>query len=116
MCIRDRSGILAAKNSAKNNFKTLLLDEKNELGGSTIFETNENKKINNTFSSEWLKKEISELKNIKNLEIKTRTSVAAYHQYNYLLARENLTDHLEKKYKKNKIRQRLLKIRAKKLS
>ena len=109
------SGILAAKNAAKNNYKTLLLDEKNELGGSTIFETNENKKINNTFSSEWLKKEISEVKNIKNLEIKTRTSVAAYHQYNYLLARENLTDHLEKKDKKNKIRQRLLKIRAKKV-
>ena len=109
------SGILAAKNAAKNNYKTLLLDEKNELGGSTIFETNENKKINNIFSSEWLKKEISELKNIKNLEIKTRTSVAAYHQYNYLLARENLTDHLEKKDKKNKIRQRLLKIRAKKV-
>jgi sarcosine oxidase subunit alpha len=29
------SGILAAKNAAKNNFKTLLVDEKNELGGST---------------------------------------------------------------------------------
>ena len=84
------SGILAAKNAAKNNFKTLLLDEKNELGGSTIFETNEENKINNKLASEWLKKEISELKNIKNLEIKTRTSVAAYHQYNYLLARENL--------------------------
>ena len=61
-----------------------------------------------------VKKEIEELKNIKNLEIKTRTSVAAYHQYNYLLARENLTDHLEKD-KTNKIRQRLLKIRAKKV-
>ncbi len=109
------SGILAAKNAAKNNFKTLLLDEKNELGGSTIFEINEENKINNKLASEWLKKEISELKNIKNLEIKTRTSVAAYHQYNYLLARENLTDHLEKKDKKNKIRQRLLKIRAKKV-
>ncbi len=109
------SGILAAKNAAKNNFKTLLLDEKNELGGSTIYETNEYNKINNNLASEWLKKEINELKNIKNLEIKTRTSVAAYHQYNYLLARENLTDHLDKKDKKNKIRQRLLKIRAKKV-
>ena len=62
-----------------------------------------------------LKKEIQELKNIKNLEIKTRTSVAAFHGYNYLLARENLTDHLEKKDKQGKIRQRLLKIRAKKV-
>ncbi len=109
------SGILAAKNAAKNNYKTLLLDEKNELGGSTIYENNESNKVDNKISSEWLKKEIEELKNIKNLEIKTRTSVAAYHQYNYLLARENLTDHLEKKYKTNKIRQRLLKIRAKKV-
>ena len=38
-----------------------------------------------------------------------------YHGYNYLLARENLTDHLEKKDKQGKIRQRLLKIRAKKV-
>ena len=61
------------------------------------------------------KKEIQELKGIKNLEIKTRTSVAAYHQYNYLLARENLTDHLEAKDKTNKIRQRLPKTRSGKI-
>ncbi len=109
------SGILAAKNAAKNNFKTLMVDEKNELGGSTIYENNEFNKIDNKTPSEWLKKEIEELKGIKNLEIKTRTSVAAYHQYNYFLARENLTDHLEAKDKKNKIRQRLLKIRAKRV-
>ena len=41
------SGILAAKNAAKNNFKTLLVDEKNELGGSTIYENNEFNKIDN---------------------------------------------------------------------
>ena len=104
------SGILAAKNAAKNNYKTLLLDEKNELGGSTIYENYESNKIDNKISSEWLKKEIEELKDIKNLEIKTRTSVAAYHQYNYLLARENLTDHLEKKDKINKIDQRVFKL------
>ena len=54
-------------------------------------------KLKDLSSSDWLKKEIHELKNIKNLEIKTRTSVAAFHGYNYLLARENLTDHLELK-------------------
>ena len=109
------AGILAAKNAAKNNLKTLLVDEKNELGGATIYQNREFNKIENQSSSDWLKKEIQELKNIKNLEIKTRTSVAAYHGYNYLLARENLTDHLEKKDKQGKIRQRLLKIRAKKV-
>ena len=74
------SGIMAAKNAAKNNFKTLLVEEKNELGGSTNNENNELNKIDNKTPSEWIKKEIEELKSIKNLEIKTRTSVAAYHQ------------------------------------
>ncbi|MDA9106415.1 sarcosine oxidase subunit alpha family protein [Candidatus Pelagibacter sp.] len=109
------SGIMAAKTAAKNNLKTLLLDEKNEIGGSTIFQNSEHIKINNQNSSAWLENEINELKNIENLEIKTRTSVAAYHGYNYLLARENLTDHLPKNEKNKKIRQRLLKIRAKKV-
>ena len=106
---------MAAKTAAKNNFKTLLLDEKADIGGTTIYQDSNNFKINNKISSSWLKEEIDNLKQLKNLEIKTRTSVAAYHGYNYLLARENLTDHLSKNEKQNKIRQRLLKIRAKKV-
>ena len=109
------SGIIAAKTAAKNNFKTLLLDEKTEIGGSTIYQKSDKFKINNKISSDWLDNEIQELKDIENLEIKTRTSVAAYHGYNYLLARENLTDHLDKNEKRNRVRQRLLKIRAKKV-
>ena len=109
------SGIMAAKISAKNGFKTLLLDEKPYLGGSTIYQNSENFKINNQTSSSWLDKEINEIKKIKNLEIKTRTSVAAFHGYNFLLARENLTDHLPLEQRNNKTRHRLLKIRAKKV-
>ena len=58
---------------------------------------------------------MANLKSFKNLNIKTRTTLAAYHSYNYLLARENLTDHLSLNEKKDKIRQRLWKIRAKKV-
>ena len=109
------SGIMAAKISAENNFKTLLLEERPNLGGTTIYQKNDYFKINDQYSSDWLEKEIEQIKNLKNLEIKTRTSVAAYHGYNYLLARENLTDHLPLEKKQNTIRQRLLKIRAKKV-
>jgi sarcosine oxidase subunit alpha len=109
------AGIMAAKTAAKNNLKTLILDEKAEIGGTTIYQNSNNFKIDNKISSDWLNNEINELKKLDNLEIKTRTSVAAYHGYNYLLARENLTDHLSKDKKQNKIRQRLLKIRAKKV-
>jgi len=109
------SGIMAAKTAAKNGFKTLLVDEKPNLGGSTIYQNSDYFKINNQNSNSWLEKEINEIKKLKNLEIKTRTSVAAYHGYNFLLARENLTDHLPIEQRKNKTRQKLLKIRAKKV-
>ena len=93
---------------------TVLIDDKKELGGTTLFQQNECFKINSSYSNEWLKKEIENLNSIQNLTIKTRTTVAAYHSYNFLLARENLTDHLNSSEKKDKIRQRLWKIRAKK--
>ncbi len=109
------SGIIAAKTSAKNGYKTLLVDEKSYLGGSTIYQNSDHFKINNQISNSWLDKEISEIKKIKNLQIKMRTSVAAFHGYNFLLARENLTDHLPLNQRDNKTRQRLLKIRAKKV-
>lgn len=109
------TGIMAAKTAAKNNLKTLLLDEKTELGGSTIYQDSDHVKIDDQSSSTWLENEITELEKLDNLEIKLRTSVAAYHGYNYLLARENLTDHLSNNDKQNKVRQRLLKIRAKKV-
>ena len=109
------SGVIAAKVAAKNGFKTLLIDEKNYLGGETIYQDSEHFKVNNQTSGSWLDKEINEIKKIKNLEIKTRTSVAAFHGYNFLLARENLTDHLPIDQRNGKTRQRLLKIRAKKV-
>ena len=109
------SGILAAKTAAINGFKTLLVDEKANLGGSTIYQNSEFFKINNQNSGSWLEKEINEIKKLKNLEIKTRTSVAAYHGYNFLLARENLTDHLPVEQRNGKTRHKLLKIRAKKV-
>ena len=109
------SGIIAAKTAAQNGLKTLLVDEKPNLGGSTIYQNNDHFRINDANSSKWLEKEIDDLKNCKNLEIKTRTSVAAYHGYNFILARENLTDHIEVSKRDNKVRQRLLKIRAKKV-
>ena len=109
------SGIMAAKTAAKNGFKTLLVDEKPNLGGSTVYQNSDYFKINNQNSSSWLDKEINEIKKLKNLEIKTRTSVAAYHGYNFLLARENLTDHLPINQRSGKTRHKLLKIRAKKV-
>jgi len=109
------AGIIAANISADNGNNTLLIDDKKILGGNTIFQNNENFKINDKNSSTWLNDKVNDLNNKKNLTILNRTSLAAYHSYNFLLARENISDHKSINERSNKLRQRLWKIRAKKV-
>ena len=85
------------------------------FGGNLSFADEELTKINELKPLEWIKKTCSELQNNKNIKILNRTSVAAYHNYNYLIMMQNLSDHLSEKEKKRKIRQRLWKVRAKKV-
>ena len=109
------AGIIAANISADNGNNTLLIDDKTILGGNTIFQNNENFKIDDKNSSTWLNDIVKDLNNKKNLTILNRTSLAAYHSYNFLLARENISDHKSINERSNKLRQRLWKIRAKKV-
>ena len=109
------AGLTAAIVASKSGKKILLVDEKPEHGGSLVGSNNEIRKIDNTTPKDWIKKTYSELLKNKNVTILNRTSVAAYHNYNYLIMMENLTDHLNHDEKINKIRQRLWKVRAKKV-
>ena len=109
------AGLVAAKIASTSGKKILLVDEKDELGGSLIFSNEDHIKLNNDTPIEWINKTRRDLSKNKNVKILNRTSVAAYHNYNYLIMMQNLTDHLPEKDKKGKIRQRLWKVRAKKV-
>jgi len=109
------AGLTAAIIAVKSGKKVLLVDEKPEHGGSLLGSNNEITSIDNETPKEWIKKKYSELLKNKNIRILNRTSVAAYHNYNYLIMMQNLTDHLNEIDKRNKIRQRLWKVRAKKV-
>ena len=109
------AGLTAATIAAKSGKKVLLVDEKPEHGGSLVGSNNEITSIDDKTPKEWIQKTYSELLKNKNIKVLNRTSVAAYHNYNYLIMMQNLTDHLNENDKKNKIRQRLWKVRAKKV-
>ena len=109
------AGLVAAKIAANTGSRVLLVDERPNYGGNLNFANDDYNKINELTPLEWIKKTYLELKNYKNIKILNRTSVAAYHNYNYLIMIQNLTDHLPEKDKKGKIRQRLWKVRAKKV-
>ena len=89
----------------------LLVDERTNFGGNLNFANKDYNKINEMSPLEWIKKTCLELQNNKNIKILNRTSVASYHNYNYLILMQNLTDHLPDKDKQGKIRQRLWKVR-----
>ena len=109
------AGITAALIAAKSGKKILLVDEKPEFGENLLSSSKENIKINDLSPTEWIKDKCKELSNFKNIKILNRTTVSAYHNYNYLIMMQNLTDHLSENEKKEKIRQRLWKVRAKKV-
>ena len=109
------AGLSAANVAIKTGKKVLLVDERPHFGGNLSFAEEELTKINDLKPLAWIKKTCSELQNNKNIKILNRTSVAAYHNYNYLIMMQNLSDHLSEKEKKGKIRQRLWKVRAKKV-
>ena len=109
------AGITSALTAAKSGKKILLVDEKPQLGGELLSSTDNYIKINNLSPIEWTKEKYKELSTYKNIKILNRTTVSAYHNYNYLIMIQNLTDHLSEKEKKGKIRQRLWKVRAKKV-
>ena len=109
------AGLTAASIAVKSGKKVLLVDEKADHGGSLIGSDSELTKINDETPKDWINKAFSNLSKNKNIKILNRTSVAAYHNYNYLIMVQNLTDHLNEEEKQNKIRQRLWKVRAKKV-
>jgi sarcosine oxidase, subunit alpha len=109
------AGLTAASIAAESGKKVLLVDEHPEHGGSLVGSDSEHTKINDTTPKDWINETFSNLSKYKNIKILNRTSVAAYHNYNYLIMVQNLTDHLNTEEKQNKIRQRLFKVRAKKV-
>ena len=109
------AGISAALVAVKSGKKVLLVDEKPEFGGNLLSSNKENIQINNLSPGEWIKESYQKLMGYKNIKILNRTTVSAYHNYNYLIMIQNLTDHLAEKEKNGKIRQRLWKVRAKKV-
>ncbi len=109
------AGLTAATIAAKTGKKILLVDERPEYGGSLVGSYNKFIKIDDKNPTEWINNTYSALSDNKNVKILNRTSVSAYHNYNYLIMIQNLTDHLNENEKKNKIRQRLWKVRAKKV-
>ena len=104
------SGLISAYILGMSGAKVLIADEKNELGGSLLYE--DDIKIDGSKGSVWAKKIEQQLADMNNVKVLKRSCVFGYHDHNFLTISERCSDHLSENSKKMS-RHRLWKVRSK---
>ncbi len=105
------AGLRGAEYAAKAGLKTLLVEQNAYLGG---FLHNCDAVIDGVKASDYIAEKTALLSQYPNLTIKTRTTLVANYDWNFLTALERITDHLETPDSRQP-RMRFWKIRAKKV-
>lgn len=106
------AGIQAAHAAGSTGARVMLVDEKNEFGGSLL---SENASINDGSANDWIDEKISKLKRMEEVTLLPRTTVTGYYDYNFLVANERVSEHRGPHNAEKSPKERLWKIRAKKV-
>ncbi|MDM5148191.1 2Fe-2S iron-sulfur cluster-binding protein, partial [Candidatus Persebacteraceae bacterium Df01] len=100
------AGLAAALTAGKSGANVILAEMNSELGGDLLNDDGE-MPINGQSAADWLRDAKQVLNGMENTTVITSTTVQGYHDYNALIAIENVSQG------SGKLRQRLWKIRAK---
>ena len=103
------AGIAAALEAGRTGARVILVDEQNELGGSILGNRDS---VGDISASDWCTTNIAELKEMKEVQLFTRSTVFGYYDHNFLTVVERVRDHLPTGSFKQP-RQRIWRIRAK---
>ena len=106
------AGLMAAGAAARAGLRVMVADEQSQWGGSLLADPAE---LNGAKGDQWVADRISELSGFADCRLLPRTTVVGYHDYNYLIALERLTDHQPTGIPALGPRQRLWKIRARRV-
>ncbi|UVJ41750.1 sarcosine oxidase subunit alpha [Pseudomonas sp. LS1212] len=106
------AGLAAALAAARTGARVILADEQEEFGGS-LLDSREN--LDGKAAAEWVATVIAELKSMPEVTLLPRATVNGYHDHNFLTIHERLTDHLGDRAPIGQVRQRMHRIRAKRV-
>lgn len=111
------TGLQAACFAARSGARVILVDERNEFGGALLGEEVEiigtDKKA--MTSADWLAARITELRDHSEVTLLPRTTVTGCYDYNFAVANERVSEHLGALNIDNTPKERLWKIRAKRI-
>ncbi|PKQ42012.1 sarcosine oxidase subunit alpha [Pseudomonas sp. YY-1] len=106
------AGLAAALAAGRSGARVILADEQEEFGGS-LLDTRDT--LDGKPAAEWVAQAIAELKALPEVTLLPRATVNGYHDHNFLTIHQRLTDHLGEVAPMGQARQRMHRVRAKRV-
>lgn len=106
------AGLQAALEAAEEGGQVVLMDDQECLGGGLLDKRSEDLSDS---SGQWLQQTLDTLRALPNVTLYPRTTVSGYYEHNFLIASERLANHLGPKANRDLPRERLWRIRAKRV-
>ncbi|MDX5993682.1 sarcosine oxidase subunit alpha [Ectopseudomonas alcaliphila] len=106
------AGLAAALAAGRSGARVILADEQEEFGGS-LLDTRET--LDGKPAAEWVAQAVAELQSLPEVTLLSRATVNGYHDHNFLTIHQRLTDHLGETAPMGQARQRMHRVRAKRV-
>lgn len=106
------AGLAAALAAGRSGARVILADEQEEFGGS-LLDTRQT--LDGKPASDWVAKVVAELESLPEVTLLPRATVNGYHDHNFLTIHQRLTDHLGEVAPMGQARQRMHRVRAKRV-
>lgn len=106
------AGLAAALAAGRSGARVILADEQEEFGGS-LLDTRET--LDGKPAADWVAQAVAELQAMPEVTLLPRATVNGYHDHNFLTIHQRLTDHLGEIAPMGQARQRMHRVRAKRV-
>jgi sarcosine oxidase subunit alpha len=106
------AGLAAALAAGRSGARVILADEQEEFGGHLL---DSRETLDGKPAADWVAKVIAELQKMPEVTLLPRSTVHGYHDHNFLTIHERRTDHLGDAAPIGEVRQRLHRVRAKRV-
>jgi len=106
------AGLAAALAAGRSGARVILADEQEEFGGSLL---DSRETLDGKPAADWVAQAIAELKTLPEVTLLPRATVNGYHDHNFLTIHQRLTDHLGEVAPMGQARQRMHRVRAKRV-
>ncbi|QLC74714.1 sarcosine oxidase subunit alpha [Pseudomonas sp. LPB0260] len=106
------AGLAAALAAGRSGARVILADEQEEFGGSLL---DSRETLDGKPAAEWVAKALAELEKLPEVLLLPRATVNGYHDHNFLTIHQRLTDHLGEVAPMGQMRQRMHRVRAKRV-